>query len=234
MICNSKALGLALLAIFAMSATASSAAKAEQPAQLTAEAGFVTGTGQQIGESVYLRSGRPLTCQVTESQEAASNGDTTFSAGTPTVEGCVFGPPEFPATVRTNGCAFLFHLTADFLEAGHTWTATSDFVCPEGKKGEILVYSNVSESTLVCAYEFKTQTGLGTVDLTNEPAGGETPKDWIRAHIDISGIVSKRIFGSSLLCGGVEDATGTLTGEAELSGTDADGNASGITISTDA
>lgn len=230
-----KALGLTLAAALAMGATAASVAQAESPAQLTAESSPVLVTGKQIGGMVYARQNRSFQCAKGESQEFAKNGDTTFSAGTPTIKECTWSGGAGPVTVQTNGCAFLFHLTANMVEGQHRWTATSDFVCPPGKKGEILVYTSETKHTEgvpICVWEYTTQEGLQTVELTNEPAAGSTPKDWLRAHVEIGGIVSKRIFGSALLCGSEIDSNGTLKGEVELKGENEAGEPVGITVST--
>lgn len=228
---NLNVIGFAVIAAFAMSAAAASVAQAEEPAQLTAESTPAVVSGKQLGAWVLARATRNITCGVIKSQEEATSGSSTFSAGTPTVENCTTNLGG-PATVRTNGCAFLFHLTASKEDV---WTAISDFICPPGKKGEILLYVNHTahtEEKPVCVYEFLTQEGLGSVQLTNEPASAETPKDWLRADIQLQGIASKRVFGSILICGPENSSNGSISGEAELKGANVIGEPVGITIST--
>lgn len=203
-------------------------------AVLTVEGGgSATVEGQQLGVGIYTRGARTITCEVIRSQDTASNGETTFSAGTPVVEQC-HSNLGGPATLRTNGCEFLFHLSADADEPEDTWTATADFICPPGKKAEAVIYLNHEAHTKespACIYEYLTQEGLDIVDLSNEVASGETPKDWIRAQINIEGIVSKRIAGSALLCGPENHSTGSIIGEGQLKG-ESEGTPRGITIST--
>ncbi len=247
---NLKALGLALVAVFAMTAFAASAAQATSPATLTAEQYPVTIDGFQEGEpTVFTRGARQVRCEVADlhAEVASAAAGQTITAF-PTYENCKANL-ELPATVTMNSCHFVFHLTAD---ASDTFTSVSDLVCEVlNDKVEIHVYNNHTDhtnGTSQCTYTFGAQSGKTTIDLTNEGPvihdEGEpteevtTPKDWITADINVGGIVSTRPnetshgHGGLLSCGPVNHTTGTLVGEAVLKGTDAGGNDNGITVST--
>ncbi|HEX6152724.1 MAG TPA: hypothetical protein VFZ19_04290 [Solirubrobacterales bacterium] len=64
--------------------------------------------------------------------------------------------------VNTNGCDVRFNLTGG---SGDSYTASTDIVCPAGKAIEITVGN--------CAFNYPPQTGLGSVDFTNNTASGD-------------------------------------------------------------
>jgi hypothetical protein len=243
MIRNLKTLGLALVAVLAMSAMTASAANAQlEDAELTSEASPVTLDGTQEGLQVLTRDGRTVSCSVADFHAEAEPGDTTIDI-VPTYENCVSNINS-PATVTMNGCKYRFHLKKDTIDHGggnitSTYTAEAKLTCPPNQKVQIHVYSshnNHTNNVNLCTYEFGEQTVGGTIDLTNEPVSGVppvTPKDWIRAHINVASIDSTRTTGGALLCGVESDANGELHGTAILKGTNLAGGDAGITISTD-
>jgi len=64
--------------------------------------------------------------------------------------------------VNMNGCDLRFRLTGG---SADSFTAVTDIVCPTGKTIEVTVGT--------CAFNFPPQTGLGTVDFTNNTAVGD-------------------------------------------------------------
>jgi hypothetical protein len=133
-----------------------------------------------------------------------------------------------------NGCDYLYHLTADVINGVDKFTTVFDIVCSGSNRIEVHNYLNAANHTAnnsLCTMIIPAQTGLKTVALTNEAASGETPKDWIKADINVTGVTTIRT--GSALCGAEHLATGTLEGSAELKGTTAAGAANGITISTE-
>lgn len=237
MIRNLKAFGLALIAVFAMTAVAAAGAQAQGSAQLTVEGGgtaTLDGTQPEGEVQVLTRGVREVTCNVATFHAEESNGDTTATI-TPTYDDCHTNLGG-PATITMNECDYLFHLSAD---AGDTFTATADLKCPAGK--QVVIHAYISETqhknspnSPSCQYTFGEtgNQGLGTIDLTNKEAGPETPKDWILADINVGEVDSKRTIGSALLCGPENHTTGTLIGEAILKGTKG-GEPAGITVSTE-
>ena len=232
-----KIITLTLVAAFAMSAIAVSAAQAEFPAQLTAEAGTVSiHSEQEFGTNVVLTRGtRTVNCNVRTSTGSATNGAAEVTL-TPTYSGCeALGIG--PATITTNGCGFRVTFAADEAD---TFTGIVDLVCTDlfkPKQIEIHVYTSAANHTAnkpACTYDFTeaANQGLNSIDFTNEPAVGGTPKDWILAHLNLTNIISNSTIGSVLLCGPVNDNAGTLKGTEKIKGKNVANAITGITVST--
>jgi hypothetical protein len=251
MIRNLKGLGLAFLAIFAMSAIAASAAQAEAgkgPSAFTAEQYPATLDGEQTGAAtVFAREGRTVTCEKA-TYGATITGKATTVTVHPAYSNChsIILGTKFDATVTfADGCDYLFHTTTDVVNGVDTFTAISDLVCAAGNDVQIDIYkagtpttalAHADTNNFLCAFTFKgapENQGLKTIDLTNKAAGGITPKDWIEADINISGVSSKRVDGTALSCGAENNATGTLVGNASLKGTNGAGEANGLTVTTE-
>src|SRR6476646_6791866 len=138
---NLKALGLALVAVFAMSAIAASAAQATPT--LTSEVSPVTleGTAGGFGSGQVLKAfGGEFECE--------GSSFHTGLTSTPTAEITVepsYGPlcrtaaQKLPATVTVNGCTYRFY-NLKFISAGD-YQATVDIVCPSEKVIEVHIYA---------------------------------------------------------------------------------------------
>jgi hypothetical protein len=236
MIRQFKALGLALVAILAMSALGASTADAEKGAVLTAEKYPAKFDGTQTTAVIMNRAGRQTTCAgATVTTEIT--GPATTGSGIPVFENChtIILGNKFPITVTMNGCELVLHATADFIGGVHTYTAIGDLVCPEGKQMETHVYSNATkhlENVSLCTYKTPPQSGLKGIDITNKaPAGGT--KDHIEVHLNISGITTLRTGGSALTCGAEHDGNTTLMGSILVQGTTQIGEPNGLTVSTE-
>jgi hypothetical protein len=96
-----------------------------------------------------------------------------------------------------NGCDLQFALTGG---SGDSYSAATSIVCPAGKSIEITVST--------CAFHYPPQTGSGSVDFTNDTAGGD-----ITMQATVSGlkyVVTKDGFGCPF--GGTgEKSGGTYT-----------------------
>jgi hypothetical protein len=236
MTCNPKTLGLALAAVLASGAIAASAAQAEKPAQLTAEAGTVKIDGNQTKPGTLVRLARKFTCEKFEVIAAAANGATTIEGVVPVFAVCKDEVVEKPVTINMNGCTFTFHLTADAKSPEDTWTMVWDLACPAGP-ALFTIYNNAGHTEVLCKYHFPAQTGKVTTDLTNIAAGTKvngitTPRDFLIAHVNIGAIKSIRTEGSAVLCGAEVNETMTWSVEMHLWGTNAAKEITGITIST--
>jgi hypothetical protein len=91
-----------------------------------------------------------------------------------------------------------------------------------------------------CQYTFSdTHNGvevnqdLEGIELTNMPADGETPVNWITADVEVEDIVSTRTAGSALVCGPLLDNEGALDTKTKLKAEN-EGGEVGATISTHA
>lgn len=236
---NLKALGLALVAVLAMSAMAASGAQADpkNPAQVTLGSAEGTIDATQIGTGTFTRTGRTVTCTEGHFEAHVDDGDTTITTTPAIFNGHCTGPLGFEATVDMNSCDFHFELLGTEVEGVDEFTATAGLECTnENDHAIINVYNGAHEAeNIVCQYTFN-ETGnedLDTIKLTNEPAGEGTPEDWVRAHIELSNIHSTRTVGSAFVCGGATDnEETTLEGEWELKGTNNAEEATGLTVST--
>lgn len=219
---------LTFTAVLAMCSAAAPGVQAEFSAQITSEQSPWTIDGKQIGETVITRLGRTVKCKTANLHTEGINGSTTVTV-TPEYKECTSSLG--PMTVTMNGCHYLWHLTANVED---TMTAVVTLVCPGTNKAEYEIYTsaaNHASGTTACKYKFGSQTFGGTIDFTNEPAGGITPKDWIKAHVNLANITSTSE-GSILLCGAANDGTGTLAGELEMKGTNQLKEPTGLTVST--
>ncbi len=156
MIRKFKALGLALVAVLAMSVVVASAAQAA-PVVTTTGSTSVHATGEKIGEQFTI-DGVTVTCEVSHYTGTATNGSSTLRV-TPTYTGCKVGE-AIPATITTHSCHYLFHLTKKDAGAPTPYTSTVNVECTEKP---ITIASTNPE----CFMEVKSQTGLGTVTATN-------------------------------------------------------------------
>jgi hypothetical protein len=167
MIRKIKALGLALVAVFAMSAVVASAASAANGTLTTFPAGStVIASGVQVGEHVFTLTDQPLQptvkCKkavfdgVGTNSEAAGKNETVVV--TPTYNECTAF--SLPATVEHDGCTYVLHTKETTGKGG--WHVTTDLVCPEGKAMTI--------KTATCEVQVAEQKGLTTSEVTNSGA----------------------------------------------------------------
>jgi hypothetical protein len=183
MICNLKALGLALVAIFAMSAVAVSAASAQTQGHLTSD-GPVTLSITEIGAkgsglNAFTGFGATFECygstfsgHKTGSLSELIPSNATEGTGTPNYnqKECrlITGGSEFEMTVETNGCDYVLHLGETTGEK--MYSVKSDIVCPVGNKMQLGVWAVGAkhESTnRFCTVEIPAQSGLSGVEIAS-------------------------------------------------------------------
>ncbi len=256
MIHNLKGHGLALVIVVLVSAMTAPLANAEFDAELKAESSPVTLEGKdelgaeithtftekeththtttKIKTFVLETAARTFNCQTSGYHGEANLGDTSIALTPEISSSCETNNLGIP-TITMNGCNYLLHLTANKAESQHTYTATTDLVCPAGKAIEMHFYSshtNHTSAISLCTWHYGEQTGLGTVELTNKPAEETTPKDWVTADMEIQNVLSKRTSGPALICG-AEILSWTFRAEIALKGTNLEGSPTGITIGTE-
>ena len=186
---NLKALGLALVAVFAMGAVVASAASAqgaltvEGPATLHAES----------SEHKFTSPSGTIEC--TENTFSATGVENKDEAVTivPTYGGnCTIAGQ--PGTVDVNGC----HLVLDdatTTESGD-YAATVDIDCStqEGSPGIVITtFAGGGHGFQVCKITVPAQTGIGPVTISN---GGGSPDDLV-----LSGTIKGVNYTKSGLCG---------------------------------
>ncbi len=186
---NLKALGLALMAAFAMSAVAASAASAQTNGKLTAD-GPVTLTGVQTGEElansltafgdILVCKGSTYTGHRVISQETTEKdpgkeheliepGESTATI-TPHYKDCTQPGTTRHVVVDMNGCDYVFHV-GETTGGEHTYGVTADVVCPPNQKIKVTVW-NQATSILLCEITVGAQNGLKGAHLkhTTSPA----------------------------------------------------------------
>ncbi len=189
---NLRMLGLALIAVFALSAMAAAAAQAT-PLFTAAKynASIHATTEQKIGaESEYFESiGRKFECEIVHYTGTATSDSSTLSI-TPdytdsTQGGNCKAAQTLSVTVTENGCTFLFH-AQEFMDAAKDYTVFVDVVC-----GANPIVVNVLGGA--CIITIGSQTAGGTLTAVNSSG-----------HVELSGTVSVKSTLHSengLICG---------------------------------
>jgi len=214
---NLKALGLALVAVFAMTAVLASAAQAQtgkvtvgsSPAWLTGEAIEHPNIGKV--ETLKLAGGQDLSCEHVTATATVKNGDTSITVVS-TFDNCdaLIGSEHHKVTVTMNDCDFLLHDMTTETPNSTTFTALVDLVCPEGKQVEIHVYKQAAaETEELCTYKIAPFTNKGG-NVIHNIAG--SPNDLTITHT-VTGIAVTRT--GSLLCGGANQE-GSFTGSTTI------------------
>ncbi|HEX5761609.1 MAG TPA: hypothetical protein VFY04_00615 [Solirubrobacterales bacterium] len=197
----------------------------QEPKGFTATSTPAKLDGVQVAPFIFARGGRPSECEEAGLTGAAENGSTTIKLA-PTLGKCstTFFGTSYPTTVKANGCEYLLHLEAKEEEGEWRHWAPSDITCPTGKEVEVEVFASHADhtgGTATCRYNVGPtgNQGLENVELTNEAVTAPPETSWMKAHLDIEGISSKRTLGSFLICGAELDAAATLKGTYKLTGT---------------
>jgi hypothetical protein len=224
MIRNLQILGLALVAIFAMSATAASAAS---QGELTSDGSVsLTGTDSTAFRIKFIKEQEYYchTHYTIGKEDVTPHGFVTGSLTTltmaPQFSDCemVIGANEGPGTFTMNGCDFLLHIGKG--EAG-VYGTTLDLICPAGNVVEFHSYSNESHTTTVCTFKLGAQTGLTGATAKNTGEG-------ITLNGTFKGIHDTR---TGLLCGGtLESKEAELEIDALITGKNAEGKATSISL----
>jgi hypothetical protein len=162
-----KALGLALVAVFATSALVASAAQAEEFTGYDQSTGTHTETvihGVQEGSHSFTAGSGfgSITCTTATFAGNSPTGTSTELTITPTYSGC---SDSFGRTVDVTmeGCDYKF-TTPTFVSSG-TYSGLVDLACPTGHSVTVHVTSG---GTSVCTVTIHAQTGLGSNHYTNK------------------------------------------------------------------
>ncbi len=252
MIRNLKALGFALVAVFAMSAVASSMASAEttKSGLFTAKVGANELAGidaEQVGLTVntFTLNELKLTCATvtlaghpvktkggTESDKVEA--DTKGPESTDVRLNPVFGPNNChvviagltkTVTVTPNGCSFVFDATTTETKGVISNTALNTVECPSGKKIEVHVYSTAStEATTICTYDVEEKVANTTQPGITLVNKVNTPTaaDDILATVKVNVSVNNTIISAA--CGPNATEPAVYEGEVTVRATDEAGN----------
>jgi len=203
MIRKFKFLGLALVAVFAMSAVGASAASAT--VEFHSESAPVTLTGTQEGESnAFDVQFGEVKCKVAEyNGTTVKTTDTTVSV-TPNFEGCTFA--GVATIIDVNGCTFLIHVNNE----GPPYKGTVDVVCPAGMQ---MVVTGGTK----CIVDVPAQTGKGPISFTDLGTGAT--REVTLGLSEIQNITYTQTPGTGVgKCGTVETGGGKYTGSAIVTG----------------
>jgi hypothetical protein len=216
---NIKILGLALLAMFSMSAVMAVSASADS---LKAQAYPAILTGEPDGtfKDVFNTTAGNVSCPEPKYDiEPTLSGPLTTSdkvLATPTYPhtGCTgFG---FPATIDHNGCKYEFKILA----------GTAGTVNLECTSGEITVTA-ISAGTTKCTVHVKSQTDIpGTIQYSNLAGGAG-----ITLEANLTGIHYTHTQGTGIgACPSGTGTNGTLTAKGILTADKEDGTSTTLTL----
>ena len=186
MIRNLKVLGLALAAVFALSAVGAATASAQ--GKITSTGPFiVTGTETGLAGSNALTA-FGLTVECPNSTYSGGLNNTTPHQGLPSgsttvtitphyadePHGCLVTPGNFRLTVDMNGCDYLAHVGATTGGVAGTYGGTIDIVCPTGKEITLTIFTSTSDLTagkVMCVQHVPPQVGLTGGHVTQTTGG---------------------------------------------------------------
>jgi hypothetical protein len=211
MIGKAKALGLALIAVFAMSAIAASGAQAET--WFHSDTNPTVITGSVIEQTKFVTSGGTWKCNKEEYKATSTgvqNGSTwttktiTF---TPIFGECTafgFVGATIDVDIPGHECGYLYHLTNNTPP-----TATVDIECKHADE-------DITVTSPFCTMHIEQQTGLAHVVFTNEGATTDT-KDLL-TNVTLTGIKYTETAGCLGGHNGETQQNGTESGKATLKG----------------
>jgi hypothetical protein len=250
MIRNLKVLGLALMAVFALSAVVAAAASAQQ-GKITSD-GPVTLIGDETGAATAnallvafgseimcpgstLTGHKVLTLAETEAgkkHELIPNLSTTATI-TPHYKNChTFIPATKTMTVTMNGCDYVLHVgvTTAPLNTG-TYSLTADIVCPVGKVIEVHVY-NSTDHTKEVLCTLKVTPAVGLTGEAGQPMPHVT--NTAGGHFDITGTFAGIVVhreGVCLLDGkGAETKNATFRVDQTVTGKNSLGGVTAVSV----
>jgi hypothetical protein len=236
---NLKALGLALVALFAFGAIAASGASAQR---LTTEgAKAVTLTATETGvtyDNSFTAFGGRVHCpgstitghkKKTEAETAIKREHELLLNNaievtlTPHFRNCETVDPSgtFPTVVDMNGCDFL--LTVGALVSAGTYRTDVHVVCPPNRFIEITQFSGIIR---VCTEKITTTTPTSHAHITNTPAAAGTRND-----LDVVGTFTNIEVHKSGLCGSATEKEAIQHINVTVKAVDGVGAQTGITIS---
>ena len=217
---NLKALGLAVLSVFAFSAVAASAAQAEE-GHFGWEAGTARTTTSAIGTQTYTTTAGKIECNEVSGeaipiQENGENKNKTMTGeniayannGTPNKCPASIGT----ATIQMNGCHYTFH-AGETIGEDETKGTTDIAGC--ATNGSITV------EAFGCTIHMPEQTGIGPVYYQGNTAAGD-----IVIHPTVTNIE----YTHTGICGNGTASNGTYTGDVTVQGEDEFGGHTNISV----
>lgn len=223
---NLKVLGLAFVAVFAMSAIAASAAQAS--AHIGWAEGTTTLTGHAAavgGTQAFTTTAGTITCnEIFAKVETAGYSNPTSTIETSELKydnngtgNCPSNLIGFEPKIEMNGCNYLFHLEETDGEE-MTVSGTADVVCPAGAFIKI-------NGGAACTVYVGSQTGIHITAHTVTPPEAEPEDVLITAN---TGKVIK--YHHEGLCGKGEGEDGSYVGNTTVTGETSKGVRTAVTV----
>jgi hypothetical protein len=237
MIRNLKVLGLALVAVFAMSAMVASSASAQIHKGWLTSDGPVKLTGTENPATLTAFGNQKVECQahydignVGETPHGLILPPATEFTIKPTYSGCsaTIGASKAPATVTTNKCDFVVKI-GETMEVGK-WATTAKVVCENaGEAIEVHAYSSETHASTICTVKVPAQEGLTGGFMTNVEEKGQ----WTTT---LGGTFAKiTATRTGILCGGTaETKTAEQHVDAHITGYNEEEEQTDITITDEA
>jgi hypothetical protein len=196
------------------------------PVTLTgSDNGPTTNAFTAFGASTECSSGTYTGHKLGSTTEPVESGSTTVTI-TPDYEQPCSATGGRQATIEMNGCDYVLHVGGKI--SASTFGVTTDIVCPEGKTILFSVWNAGSAHEVAlrfCTLGISSQTGLSGAHLTSTPSS-----DDLNLNGTFTGVKALRT-GSCLADGkGLLTAEGKLHVDATVTGTNAKGEATGITV----
>jgi hypothetical protein len=244
MIRNLKVLGIALAAVFAMSAVAAAVASAQQgtltstgPVTLDAtELGANANRLEAFGAFVECEGSTYVAHKFNVTPHGFIPSGSTTATLTPkyketkgTEPNCV-GSLGTRATIDMNGCDYVIHLGETTGGVNGTYGVTFDVVCPTGKEITVTVWLSENAHTTEptgakCTLHVPPQTGLKGAHATDTGSGDITLTG------PVTGITVKQTRHSILCPAGTHEAAAKFQLNVTVTGTNEAGGATSISLS---
>lgn len=200
---NAKTLGLALVAMFSISAVMAVGASADE---FTAEKYPVTLTGESeegFSDEVGTTAGTMKCPKPTYQGTVSAGTDIRTISVTPDAHDQACTAFGFPGTVDVNECKYVFHINTVGTEG------SVDFECPAGKE---ITMTATSAGTAKCTVHIPTQTKIpGTVKYSNTLSGGTI-------DLNLTGLKYTHTGGTGVGACAAGSGTGTLKARAVITG----------------
>jgi hypothetical protein len=167
---NLRALGLLLVASFAISAFTASAAQAA-PEFSVGESATIRMTPAVFGNNLVtkIKGIETITCKELTAEGELEGVSIAVTAKNIAYTTCDANAGKNPVTVNVNGCEYKFTVTKSL--GGEEFSGVIHLVCPTAKGIEFTVYSGTPHTTAICTFEVGEQT-ISSVTYKNVSTTG--------------------------------------------------------------
>ncbi len=219
-------IGLALVAVFAMSAVGVASALTDPPEEFMCESYPCSSDGTNTTAHVFKTNAGTVSCSTATFTDSLS-GPSPWVKAQATYTGCTaFG--FINANINMKDCEYEFHVTTDLQDEGPDLehSGTVDVINKAGATKTCAEEPiTITVSGTACVVTVGPQTGRSTVTFTN---GGSGTSRTVTVASNISGITYTQ--NASCSGGAGTFTNGTYTGSASVKGDNSKGKQQGIWI----